>query len=115
MKALEWIKPTIWGTIGGAIAAMVLGFTWGGWVTKGTAGQMEEASAETAVVQAFTPLCVAKAELQPAKLVSMKEESSWKRSDFVVESGWVDNVSSKYRDEVARMCATTLVEGMKAD
>jgi hypothetical protein len=115
MKVPEWVKPAAWGAIGGAIAAIVIGFAWGGWVTGGTAGLMETASAEAAVVQAFTPLCVAKAEQQPEKLVPLKEASSYQRDDFVIEAGWVDNVSENYRTEVATACASTLVEGMKAD
>ena len=115
MNVPEWVKPGAWGAVGGAIAAIVIGFAWGGWVTGGTAGKMETASAELAVVQAFTPLCVAKAEQQREKLVLLKEEDSWKRGDFVIEAGWVDNVSEKYRSEVAGTCASTLVEGMKAD
>ena len=115
MKVPEWIKPAAWGAIGGAIAAIVIGFAWGGWVTGGTAALMETASAEAAVVQAFTPLCVAKAEQQPEKLVPLREESSYQRDDFVIEAGWVDNVSENYRTDVATACASTLVEGMKAD
>jgi hypothetical protein len=115
MSVPEWVKPAVWGVIGGAIAAIIIGFAWGGWVTGGTAGKMEVASAEAAIVQAFTPLCVAKAEQQPEQLVALKEESTWKRDDFVIEAGWVDNVNEKYRTEVARACASTLVEGMKAD
>lgn len=114
MTTPEWVKPGVWGAIGGAIAAMVIGFAWGGWVTGGTAGEMETASAETAIVQAFTPLCVARAELQPEMLPALKKESSYKRDDFVIEAGWVDNVSEKYRDEVADACASIVVEGMKA-
>jgi hypothetical protein len=35
------VKPAVWGAIGGAIAAIVIGFAWGGWVTGGTAGKIE--------------------------------------------------------------------------
>ncbi len=107
------VKPAAWGAIGGAIAAIVIGFAWGGWVTGGTAGQMEAASAEAAVIQAFTPLCVAKAEQQPEQLVLLKEADSWERDDFVVEAGWVTNVSEKYRSAVAETCASTVVEAME--
>ena len=115
MNVPTFVKPAVWGVIGGAIAAVVIGFVWGGWVTGGTAGKMEAASA--AVVQAFTPLCVAKAEQQPQKFASLKEKSSWgsPRGDFVIEAGWVDNVSEKYRSAVAKACAQTVVEGMKAE
>ena len=112
MTIPEWLKPAAWGAIGGAIAAMIIGFAWGGWVTGGTAGKMEAASAEAAVVLAFTPLCVAKAQQQPEQLVLLKAESSWTRDDFVIKAGWVDNVSEKYRSAVARACASTAVEGM---
>lgn len=115
MTVPEWVKPTIWGAIGGAIAAIIVGFVWGGWVTGGTAGQMETASAEVAVVRAFTPLCAAKAELEPEKLVALKEETSYKRDDFVIEAGWVNNVSEKYRSEVAEECASIVVEGMDGE
>ncbi len=115
MNVPEWVKPAAWGVIGGAIAAIIIGFVWGGWVTGGTAGKMAAASAEQAIIQAFTPLCVAKAEQQPEQLVPLKEESSWKRDDFVIKAGWVDNVSEKYRSAVAESCASTVVEGMKAD
>jgi hypothetical protein len=113
MKLRESIMPAVWGAGGGAIAAIVIGFAWGGWVTGGTAGKMEAASAEAAIVQAFTPLCVAKAEQQPEQLVLLKEESKWTRDDFVIKAGWVDNVSEKYRSAVAEACASTVVEGME--
>lgn len=115
MAIPQWVKPGIWGAIGGAIGAMIVGFVWGGWVTGGTAGEMKAASAETAIVQAFTPLCVAKAEQQPEQLVALKEESSYQREDFVIEAGWVDNVSEKYRSDVADACAETVVEGMETE
>ncbi|WP_138936648.1 hypothetical protein [Roseovarius arcticus] len=115
MTIPEWVKPGVWGAIGGAVAAMIIGFVWGGWVTGGTAGKMETASAETAIVQAFTPLCVTKAEQQPEQLPALKEESRYKRDDFVIEAGWVNNVSEKYRDEVAKACASIVVEGMTTD
>ena len=113
MTIPEWLKPAVWGAIGGAIAAMIIGFSWGGWVTGGTAGKMETASAEAAVVLALTPLCVAKAQQQPEQLVLLKAANSYNRGDFVIKTGWVDNVSEKYRSAVAKECASTAVEGMK--
>ena len=115
MAVPEWIKPAAWGVVGGAIAAMVVGFGWGGWVTGGTATQMAATSAESAIVQAFTPLCVVRAGEEPDQLVLLKEESSWRRDDFVVEAGWVDNVNEQYRGEVARVCAIAVLEAMEAE
>ena len=113
MNIPETIKPAIFGMVLGGIATMVVGFSWGGWVTVGTAGQMENASATAAVVQEFTPICVARAEPQLDKLAELKELSSWKHNAFVADAGWVDSVSEQYRDDVAGVCASALIEGMK--
>jgi hypothetical protein len=113
MKISASVEPAIWGAIGGAIAAGVIGFVWGGWVTGGTATEMAAAGAEKAIVQAFTPLCVAKAEQQPEQLVLLKKENSWERADFVVKAGWVANVREKYRSAVAEACASTIVDAME--
>ena len=114
MQVPASVKPALWGAVGGAVAAMIIGFSWGGWVTGGTAGQMQTTSAKNASVLALTPLCVAKGELQHDQLVALKKESSWSRGDFVTKAGWVSNVNDKYRSAVATACATTLVEAMDA-
>ena len=113
MNIPEATKPAIWGAVGGAIVAMIIGFNWGGWVTGGAAAQMQTASAEAAIVQAFTPLCVVKAEQEPEQIALLKEEPRYQRDNFVVAAGWVDNVSEKYRSEVADVCGDSIVEGME--
>ena len=114
MQVPASVKPAVWGAIGGAVAAMIVGFSWGGWVTGGTAGQMATTSAQNASVLALTPLCVAKGEGQAEQLAALKKESTWSRSDFVTKAGWVSNVNEKYRSAVATACASTLVEAMDA-
>lgn len=32
----DWIKPGVWGFVGGSVVTMVLGFGWGGWTTRGS-------------------------------------------------------------------------------
>jgi hypothetical protein len=113
MSLPEATKPALWGAVGGAIVAIVIGFAWGGWVTGGQASKMQAAGAESAIVQAFTPLCVAKAEQEPEQIALLKEERRYQRDNFVVDAGWVDNVSEKYRSDVADTCADTIIEGMK--
>jgi hypothetical protein len=112
MQVPSSIKPAVWGAVGGAIAAMVVGFAWGGWVTGGKADVMAADSAEAAIVLAFTPLCVARAEQQPDQIELLKKQSTWSRSEFVIKAGWVANVTEKYRSEVARVCGTTIVEAI---
>ena len=114
MKIPAQVKPAAWGVVGGAIGAMIIGFVWGGWVTGGTATRGATDAAEAAVVQAFVPLCVAKAAEQPDQLVLLKKESSYQRDAFVIKAGWVANVAEKYRSQVARACASTVVEAMDA-
>ena len=43
-------EPFLWGAATGAIALAIVGFTWGGWVTAGTAQQRAGAGAEQAMV-----------------------------------------------------------------
>jgi hypothetical protein len=106
------VKPAVWGAVGGAVAAIIIGFAWGGWVTGGTSQKMAGVAADTAVVQGFVPICVAKAEQQPDELILLKKESSYARTEFVVKAGWVSNVAEKYRRNVAEACALAVVEAM---
>ena len=115
MNVPEWVKPGAWGLAGGAAAAMIVGFTWGGWMTGSTAEKLATDRSETAVVAAFTPMCVAKAKLAtPADLALLKAESSWSRDDFIVKSGWVAGVDESHRAAVAEACAPIVVEAMDA-
>jgi hypothetical protein len=104
------VKPAVWGAVGGAVVAIIIGFTWGGWVTGGTARELAETGADEAVVQAFVPLCILKAEQEPEKVALLKAESSYQRDDYVVKAGWVANVSEKYRSDVANACAKVVAE-----
>ena len=59
--------------------------------------------------------------LQMRRSATTSSETRWSkpsygpsREDFVVEAGWVANVSEKYRSAVAKSCALTVVEGMEA-
>jgi hypothetical protein len=44
----------------GAAVTMIVGFNWGGWVTGGTAKEMTQRSASSAVVSVLSPICVDK-------------------------------------------------------
>ncbi len=70
---------------------MVIGFTWGGWVTRATAQNMAENMAEDAVVTRMAPLCVARFNADPMKsqkLEGLKGMSPYERDEFVREQGW---------------------------
>ena len=91
MRLPEWTKPGIWGAVVGGVATAIIGFSYMGWSTAGTADKMAQTRAETAVVAALVPFCAAKAQqdTDPGKLVKFRAEtSSYSRSDIVRASGW---------------------------
>ena len=68
----------------GAIAAIVVGFYWGGWSLQSTAEKMAKSQSDTAVVAALAPVCADKFRSMPdaeAKQVSLTKVDSWKRRD----------------------------------
>jgi len=87
----DYVKPGLWGAAAGAFAMVMVGF-WGmGWTTSGTAEQMAGQRADSAVVGALVPFCVAKAEQEAssANLAKFRaEDVSYKRSQIVQDSGW---------------------------
>ena len=96
----------------GAIATLAIGFYWGGWVTGGTAKEMVQKSASSAVVAALAPICVDKFEHQSdaaANLVELKKVNSWQQGSFVEKGGWATFPGSTTPDSaVARACAEML-------
>ncbi len=101
-------KYGIWGLIGGAVIAMILGFMWGGWTTASTA----QAMSQKAVVASQAAICVAQFVKQPnheRKLKELGEVSSWSRHEFIEKGGW-DKMpgQDKASPEVARACAEGL-------
>ncbi len=110
----EKIQPGLWGAVGGAIVLAIVGFAWGGWVTGGTAQEMAEEMAEDAVVARLAPICVEQFNQDSEKvqkLKELKEESSWKRGDYVEEQGWATMLSEKKPDsKVAEKCADMVMQ-----
>ena len=105
-------KPIIWGAVGGAVACMIIGFSWGGWVTGGTAGKEAAAAAHDAVVVALAPICAERFRAQgdaPARIAELAKESSWERGSTVEKSGYALMPGSKTTNsDVARACAEML-------
>lgn len=96
----------------GAVAAMVIGFSWGGWVTGGSATKQVSDATNSAVIAALAPVCVDQfmsAEDAGANLIGLKEISSYKRTGFVEDGGWaVTAGSEKPSAGVAKACAVML-------
>lgn len=109
-----WLKPAAAGVIVGAIATMVVGFSWMGWVLGGTAERMAANRADSAVIVALTPSCVSRFLQQPnaaAKLAEFQKIDSWRQREFVEEGGWATPRGSETPNPgVATACAEELVK-----
>jgi hypothetical protein len=109
----DQVRPTktivFWSLVTSIILTMIVGFTWGGWVTGGTAQKM----ADDALVQRLAPICVDQFNQGPGKdqrLIEFKETSSWKRGDYIEEQGWATMPGEAEPDsQVATECAKLLV------
>ncbi len=102
-----------------AVATMVVGFYWGGWVTGGTASKLAEQRADSAVVTALTPICVEKfrqtgdatANLAALKLIT----SNWEQGNFIEKGGWATRPGASSPDyQLARACAEKLIQAKTA-
>ena len=115
MKIPIETKPALWGMVGGAIAAAIVGFSWGGWVTGGRAETDASQRANAAVVAALAPVCVERFQRSTdvsANLTALKKVDSWSQGDFIEKGGWATTPGSKSSDQVsavAKACASLLV------
>jgi alpha/beta superfamily hydrolase len=114
MKLPVETKPALWGIAGGAIAAAIVGFSWGGWVTGGKAEAEATQRANAAVVVALAPVCVERFQRATdvsANLAALKKVDSWSQGDFVEKGGWATAPGSKPPEQlsaVAKACASLL-------
>ncbi len=114
MKIPVETKPVLWGVAGGAIAAAIIGFSWGGWVTGGRAETDATQRAKAAVVVALAPVCVDRFQRAPdvaANLDALKKVDSWAQGDFVEKGGWATLAGSSSPEQVsavAKACASLL-------
>ncbi len=112
MEMPNWLKPGIYGAVCGAAVFAIAGFSWAGWVTGGSAKEMASDAADTAVIAALVPICVSQANADPSsveKLKAIKNQSSYKQSDGVIEAGWATMPGSTEANKIlARACVTEL-------
>jgi hypothetical protein len=110
-------RPTktllFWSCVASMVLTMIVGFSWGGWVTGGTARQTAETMASDAIVHRLAPICVVQSARDMGKgpkLVALKDESSWQRGEYVGKQGWATMPGEQEPDRrVAEACATLLM------
>ena len=102
-----------WSCVGCVIATMVIGFTWGGWVTGGSADQMAAEAREAGRAQLAATICVARYIDAPdaaVQLAALKDESSWSRDDTIADAGWTTPLGLEEPvSGAADLCADRLV------
>ena len=114
MKIPIETKPALWGAAGGAVALAIIGFSWGGWVTRGTAESTAAQQAHAAVVDALAPICVDRfqhASDATARLVELKKVDPWSQGEFIEKGGWATVPGTNTPAQVtgvAKACASML-------
>ena len=102
------VKYGVWGLIGGAVIAMIIGFAWGGWTTERTAQRM----GDEAVLAARAAICVAQFMREPNQEENLQEFGkllSYQRGAFIEKGGWNKMPGEEQAGPlVARACADGL-------
>jgi hypothetical protein len=118
MRRYEDYKPTktmlFWFGAVCAIATMIVGFSWGGWVTGGTAAAQATTAADGARANLAAAYCVTEFKRDPAEatqLVSLNKIDHWDRASFITKGGWTTLPGTK--DPVsgaAELCSQQLAD-----
>lgn len=107
--------PALWGAIAGAAAVALIGFSFAGWVTAGTAETLASQRASKAVVAALAPICVEnfnRGKDAAAQLVELKKVKSWEHAAFITKGGWAAIPGATVVDNaMATSCAEMIVSG----
>jgi hypothetical protein len=109
------IKPGIWGAVIGSILTMIVGFSWGGWTTSGSAHQVAVKQADAAVTAALVPICLAGEKADVGRVKKLGEltaiASSWEQTEFVMKTGWATFPGQDDPNRaVAEACASALLK-----
>jgi len=112
MNTPEWLKPGMYGALAGALFISVVGFTWGGWVTGGTAHDRAMAMSRDEVVASMVPVCLDIARSDTArvgKLETIRAAATYQRRDAVMAAGWATVPGSDAPDrDIAQACLAAL-------
>lgn len=102
-----------WACILAAGATIVVGFSYGGWVTGGTAQKMAMTAGNEARAELASAICLERFKADPgsaARLIELKAmEGSYKQQQFVESNGWATMPGEKSPNRMAaKSCAVAL-------
>ena len=108
----ESLTRLLQGVAVGAVATLVIGFGWGGWMLGGSAKELADNAASSAVVAAIAPICVDQFQRSAdaaANLTELKKTDTWQQAAYVEKGGWAVMPGSKAADfGVPQACAALL-------
>jgi hypothetical protein len=88
----------------GAVAAMTIGFIWGGWVTEGTARTMSAMAESSGRMSILVPMCVAQFTASDGAVAKFNAAGPYSRDNVIGE--FVKTVASTSMDySFAKACA----------
>jgi hypothetical protein len=103
----------VWACAGCIAATLVVGFTWGGWMTAGGAHKMAEEAAASARYDLAAAICVERFKAggdMVAQLTALKDLQAWNRGSFIEKGGWATMPDrAEPSNRAATLCATRLV------
>jgi hypothetical protein len=114
MNVPVWLKPAIWSGLAGAVATMMVGFTYGGWMLGSSAETLAEQRSAAAVIQALVPVCIGQSKADPefaGKLTQLKALTSpYQQREFIMSAGWATVAAAeKPSSSLAEACAKVLL------
>jgi len=105
---------TFWLCLASVVVVLILGFTWGGWMTEGGAEKIAQAAAKTAVIERLAPICVAQFSQDPDSLLKLDElngMTSYQRAQYVQDQGWATISGEEKPDrQVANACTQLIMD-----
>ena len=107
----ESLKRLLQGAAAGAVATMIIGFNWGGWMLGSTAQKQVKDAEQASIVRVLVPICADKfqhAADAGANLEALKKTDSWKRDELIEKAGWAAFPGSEPEQKVAAACANLL-------
>jgi hypothetical protein len=112
MKIPEWTKPALYGAASGAVLLAIVGFTWGGWVTGGSAQDLAAKQSASDLAAALTPYCVARSHADinaAAVLTEFNAAPSYSRRAIIEKAGWATPLGAETPNkDLAQACALAL-------
>lgn len=110
------VKLALGGALVGAIAAIAVGFSAGGWITQGTSERLIASNMSDGVAIALTPYCLEKSRNDPAVvniLAEFKAAPAYSRRSLIEKSGWATPLGTEQPNTaLATACGNELAKAL---